>query len=157
MKEYAKRVQPIALYGAGCWIWCKQLFGILYRWENAMLRRIMNVKRKTDEPFAKFIRRSTTDARAFFHKQGFDSLPTLALKAMHREAGKACQALHCFRASHGHVSQPKISTCFPGACMYWRDNCWWEFLQTVGQEHDPSNISFDWRHSKSGRRLQWED
>eukprot|EP00973_Karenia_brevis_P078979 10961462-Karenia_brevis.AAC.1 len=68
--EYCKRVQPVVAFSAGGWVWSKQLFNMLYQWENVILRRMLSLKRRPDEQFAKFVKRSTHTARRFFHEGG---------------------------------------------------------------------------------------
>jgi len=148
-EEYVKRVQPVVLFSSGCWVWSRQMFFLLYRWENCILRRMAGLRRKTDESFASYQQRSTKVGRILFHKSGRRSLCTLALHRMHSLAGYAC----CGYAS----STASLSMRFLGACMAWRDRDWWLWQQAVGQTLDPSNSTLGWRHDRPGRRLMWEN
>eukprot|EP00973_Karenia_brevis_P061838 8601240-Karenia_brevis.AAC.1 len=38
--ELRKRVYPVALYGAGAWVWSRSVYNELARWENAHLRAV---------------------------------------------------------------------------------------------------------------------
>eukprot|EP00973_Karenia_brevis_P032152 4433405-Karenia_brevis.AAC.1 len=48
---FAKHVIPVVLYCAGGWVWSRQLYVTLLRWENAFLRRMLGGRRRPDEDF----------------------------------------------------------------------------------------------------------
>ena len=68
---------PIALYGSGAWTWSRTLYNELYRWENALLRRIAKIRWRPDDDFVSFVERSTRKARELFHSNGGLSLSML--------------------------------------------------------------------------------
>ena len=152
--EYVKRVQPVALFGSAGWTWSKQVFFLLYRWENTWLRRMVNLRRQPGEDFVAHIRRATGAARTLFHKYGHLSLCTQALMRMHRLAGHAYQQM-----SGPSSDTPLLSMAFLGACLTWRDREWWGLQQAIGTTTylDPAMKELPWRHHKPGRQLQFED
>ena len=63
-KEFVKRVQPVALYGSGSWIWSRSTYNDLVRWETVHLRRISCFRRMLEEDFIHCIKRATHKARS---------------------------------------------------------------------------------------------
>ena len=41
--------------------------------------------------------------------------------------------------------------------MAWRDSEWWHLQQAIGLTYDPGNEHLQWRHTKPGKSLHWED
>ena len=88
-REFCKRVQATAPYASGAWTWTRSLYNELYRWENALLRRMAQISRKPDEAFVKHIERATRAARKLFHGGGNLSVATQVLDSLHRIAGSS--------------------------------------------------------------------
>ena len=171
LEEFARRVQPVVLFGAGAWTWSAQLCRKLARWENACLRRMVRCRRRPEEDFVTHIKRATNSSRLVFHRYGFESLATRSLKAIHSLAGNAMSDLVADRAVQPYavqsysmhqlvhvlvrVDQPSL--CFLPCVMFWRDRDWWGLSQAVGATLDPTGAYLAWRHESPGKRLQWED
>ena len=62
-KEFAKRVQLVALYGFGSWIWSRSRYNDLVRLETVHLRRISCFRRMPEEDFIHCIKRVAHKAR----------------------------------------------------------------------------------------------
>eukprot|EP00973_Karenia_brevis_P046880 6504920-Karenia_brevis.AAC.1 len=49
LQEFSKRVQKVATYCSCTWVCSRGVYGELVKWENALLRRIACVRRKSEE------------------------------------------------------------------------------------------------------------
>jgi hypothetical protein len=166
-KEFSKRVQATALYAASAWTWSRSLYNELYRWENALLRRIARVRRKPEENFVKHVERATRTARKLFHGNDNLSTATRVLDALHRIAGASFATL-CLCSSWeasgdldnyddlvDTVCTPMVtvqvpSQCFLPACILWWDGQAWRFEQALGVVVDQTQSTTQWRHARTG-------
>lgn len=170
MAEYVKRVQPVALYGAASWVWCPELFEMLRKLENVLLRRMLAVKRRAGEDFVSHMQRAGRWARGRFHQLGHFSLCTLALKRIFFAAGAALAEFRSLDVdgSVGAVSLLRLaaeggswqclapSRCMVAGCSLPRDKRWWRITQAAGETFDTTNLD-NWRRHKPGWPTQWED
>ena len=179
--EFASRVQPVALYGSGAWVWSRSVYNELTWWENAFLWRLAQLRRKPLEDFVMHQRRATTKVRRLFHTRGYHSLVTRYLDTLHRIAGtsfaRLCvQAMPMLRAGDFLLTAttyekiaPLVQTvalqqhqvevpsqCFLASCTFWCDWQWWQWRQAVGLCLDPGCNETVWRHDRSGPHLRWE-
>lgn len=76
---FMKRVRPCALYGAAMWTWTRETVGMLLRWENRMLFKMLGARMRPGEMWPDFQTRRVNIARRAFHASGRQSLLTEAL------------------------------------------------------------------------------
>jgi len=169
--EFARRVQPIALYTSEACSWSQTIYNMLLRWENTYLRRICQIKRLNGETFAHYLPRATRTARQWFHHRGFKSVATLMLERQHRIIGASFQRLSLdleARLPAGTpnttiVEQPlalnwrarKPSFSIIALTLLWKSQAWWEWQQALMTTVDAQN-ELMWRHGRRGRQVQWE-
>ena len=77
--KYVERILPIALYNAGCWVWNGALQARLGACENLTLRRMIGLRRRTDETWLALHKRTIRVARRLYYRNGHESISVRAL------------------------------------------------------------------------------
>jgi len=169
--EFARRVQPIALYTLEACSWSQTVYNMMLRWENTYLRRMCSIRKHDGEAFADYIPRATRTARKWFHERGFKSIATLMLERQHRIIGASFQRLSLDLSARlpastdatAIVEQPlaldwrarKPSFSIIALVLLWKSKAWWEWQQALMTTVDAQN-ELRWRHGRPGRQLLWE-
>eukprot|EP00973_Karenia_brevis_P038801 5354670-Karenia_brevis.AAC.1 len=106
LKEFGRRVQATALYGAGAWTWSQSMYREMYTWENSMLRKIACFSWDPSKEYWKNLQRNSLKIRQYFHTQGNLSLSSKVLDELHRIAGSSFARLSC----EAHVDMGSMET-----------------------------------------------
>ena len=87
-QRYSMRIVPKVLHGCGGWSWSQSLCQKLVTWEGQNLRRILSLKRRPDEEYIPWLRRTTRYARKLFAQMGHSALTHRVLFGIHKLAGE---------------------------------------------------------------------
>ena len=139
----------------------------LYRWENAHLRRMLRIRRKPVEDFAKHIERATRSARKLLHGKDNLGIVTRSLDRLHRIAC-ASSAKLCLCSSWGvsgdldnygslvdTTDTPTVTVQVPSQCFLPAYSLWWDWQsrrrqQALGAILHPEQVTVQWRHTRMG-------
>ncbi|CAE8629740.1 unnamed protein product [Polarella glacialis] len=127
------------LYGSGGWSPSASVCGLLRSFELRCLRAMLGRRRKPNESYVEWARRSNARLRACLHRWGQLSVCQLFFKSLHGWAGHVCRAPADLDLHH---------------VVRWRTTAWWQALQIVG-ESDFRNV-MGWRHARPGNHTRWE-
>ncbi|CAE8583211.1 unnamed protein product [Polarella glacialis] len=137
-RSYCTVVRTL-LYGSGGWSPSASVCGLLRSFELRCLRAVLGRRRKPNESYVEWARRSNARLRACLHRWGQLSVCQLFSKSLHGWAGHVCRDPADLDLHH---------------VVRWRTTAWWQALQIVG-ESDFRNV-MGWRHARPGNHTRWE-
>ena len=122
------------------------------------------------------MKRTTRKARTVFHSYGHKSIVSLYIDALHRLASSSFARLplesslvdsaawssnsfyaFVITAPMQSYVVNSYSMCFVLACIMLCDWDWWQWQQAIGLQIAPRSRNSQWRHSRPGPHLRWEN
>ena len=119
------------LWGSGGWTLSKRLATDIDRFDNYCLRSMCKIRRKMNENWVQFIRRSIAFARDFCQK------------CLLRGSLDQCSASH--HRWLGHLARCGSASSLASIALGWLDSRWWSMYKEAGTQLDVTN-QFKWRH-----------
>lgn len=90
LKEYIRRIRPIALFGSVLWTWDASIYALLRAWENRLLRRMIHIPwNEADEDFGTRRRRHTRICQEQLAEAQAEDIATAMLQGQFRWAAGA--------------------------------------------------------------------
>ena len=83
VRDFCRVLLASGLHGSECWVWSVGTCNHLRRWENEMLRRIVNLPRKLDETWLQWHRRNVKIGEYMLQTKGLDGALMKWLRKLH--------------------------------------------------------------------------
>ena len=138
--RYDQTVRATMQYAAGTFRLTHETAQRLQNADRRQVRSIWRPKKRVDESWEEWHRRSFRGAGAITLAAGASTLLERVLRAQHQWAG--------------HLGRMGPDT-WVAILSQWRDSKWWKAFQAEWQRVDPVN-STQWRHPRRGDHHRWD-